>query len=83
MVYPQEHPDFNYSQLTRVKSFQTGKLSFPLDSKEVDGFVWGKKEVARGFDTLSPFSPFKVPHTSLIDLREDSVVPEAQVQEIS
>ena len=32
--------------------------------------------------TLSPFSPVKVPHTSLIDLREDSTASQAQLQSI-
>jgi hypothetical protein len=65
-----------------VKSFQTGKLTFPLESKQVGGYFYGSKAVARGFDTLSPFSPVKVPHTSLIDLREDSTASQAQLQSI-
>jgi len=54
-----------------MKSVQTGKLTFPFETKEVGGYMWGKKEVARGFDTLCPFLPFKIPHASLIDMRED------------
>jgi len=61
----------NYDTLARMKSVQTGKLTFPFETKEVGGYMWGKKEVARGFDTLCPFLPFKIPHASLIDMRED------------
>ena len=66
-----------------MKSFETGKLTFPFESKLVGGYMWGKKEVARGFDTLTPFLPFKIPHASLVDSRDQNfTIPDAQIKEI-
>jgi len=61
------NPDFssmhvNFEQLGFLKAFQSGKLSFDLQSVKVPGWIWGTGERPRGFKGTGSFSPYMVPH---------------------